>query len=63
MEGVEQTELCTIFLAEVVIEVGEFDVDLAPLELILISVFDFFFRLEQRVEGLHVGIPLRVVHK
>lgn len=63
IEWIEESELCSIFLTEILIKVSKFDFDLAGLKLIIISSFYSLLGLKQGLEALHIGTSFWVIEE
>lgn len=61
MEGIQKSELGTVFFYKIFIEVCEFYLYLASLEGIIVFIFYSLLGLEHRVERLHVWTFFRIV--
>lgn len=61
VEGVQQGELCIIFLHKVIVEIGKFDLQFAGLEVDVIVEAHCLFGVKHGVEGLKVGISFWIV--
>jgi hypothetical protein len=52
VEGVQQSELCIVFLHKIIVEIGKFDLQFAGLEVDVIVQPHCLFGVEHGVEGL-----------
>jgi hypothetical protein len=61
VEGVEEGELSAVFLAEIMVETGKLDLQLAGLEVLIVLLPHPLLRVHEGVEGFEVGHAFRVV--